>query len=147
MNVNPTHIRYIEWRDPEGLNEDTTECISQLQFINDELDFLGELIKEHTIQLKARDTFEKSKTIFDKVILLQKELKPLIAQVEIHRNGLQTLMDDIDVPDELQDYKTEHYKLMFESIGFNSKFKKLKKEIFALVSSIMKLNKKKRLPN
>ncbi len=147
MAINPTHIKYIKWRSPEGLHEDTIQCISQLQFINDEVNFLNELIKVHTLDLISGTTFEKSSVIVSKLITLQKEFKPLIEQVELHRNKLQTLMDDIDVPDEQEDYKAEHYKLMFESIGFNSKFKKLKKEIFSLISSILKFNKQKRLLN
>jgi len=147
MNVNPTHIKYIEWRNPEGLHEDTSGCISQLEFISDELDFLNQLIKEHTIQLISGETFEDSKAIVGTLIAQQKELQPLIAQANIHRNKLQILMDDIDVTNELKDYKIEHYDLMFKVIGYNTRFKKLKKKIFKLISSIMKSNKQKRLLN
>ncbi len=147
MNINPTHIKYIEWRNPDGLHEDTMGCISQLEFFNDELDFLSHLIKEYTFELTRGEVFKESKAIVGRLIAQQIELQPLIAQLQIHRNNLQLLMDDVDVSNEVKDYKTEHYELMTKAIGYNTRFKKLKKETFKLISNVMKLNKQKRLLN
>ncbi|AUC81158.1 hypothetical protein [Lacinutrix sp. Bg11-31] len=142
-----THLKFIKFHNPEDLHQDSLTCISQLLFKRDELDFLNELIKEHTLDLISEKTFEQSKAIATELVLLKKELKPLLFKVENHKNELQLLLDDVKVPNELEDYKEEHYKIMFEAIAFNTEFKTLKKRIYILIKNIMKANKSKRLLN
>ena len=140
-----SHLTYIKSRDPEGLHEDTKIVFSQLEFINDELEFLDILIKEYTIELISDAYFEKSKGIAATMILNQKEVKELLLKVEKHSRKLEVLIDKTEVPDEMKNYKNEHYQLMFKIIGFNAEVKSLKKEIFNLITNIMKLNKEKKL--
>lgn len=142
-----THLKFIKYHNPENLHKDTLICTSQLLFVKDELGFLSELIKEYTIDLISEKIFEQSKTIASELVQLKKELKPLISKIENHKNDLQMLLDDIELPNELEEYKKLHYKLMFEAIAQNAKFKTLKKKIFSLIKDIMKINKSKRLLN
>ena len=147
MKTSSTHLKFIKFHNPEELHEDTLTCLSQLLFIRDELDFLNELIKDYTLDLISEKLFENSKAIANELIGLKKELKPLIFKVENHKNNLQMLLDDDNVPNELEDYKDLHYKLMFKAVAFNASFKTLKKRIYILIKDIMKTNKSKRLLN
>ena len=147
MKTVHTHLKFIKFHSPEELHDDTLASLSQLLFLRDELDFLNELIKEYTLDLISEKLFKNSKSIATELIHLKKELKPLIFKVENHKNNLQALMDDIDVPNELEDYKELHYKLMFEIVAFNATFKTLKKRIYVLIKDIMKINKSNRLLN
>ena len=147
MNTVHTHLKFIKFHNPEDLHKDTLACLSQLLFKRDELDFLNELIKEYTLDLISEKTFEEVKAIAAELVLLAKELKPLLFKVENHKNNLQTLLDAVIMPNELQDYKDVHYKIMFETIAFNTEFKTLKKQIYAIIKKVMKANKSKRLLN
>ncbi|KAA3621451.1 MAG: hypothetical protein DWP94_10405 [Flavobacterium sp.] len=145
MNFNPSSIKYIEWRSPDGLHEDTVNCISELKFIKDEIQFLSDLIKSHTLELLNKNAFAESKELAVELSDYKKKIKVLLTKLENHSNVLETLVDDIDIPDEEDEYKTAHYQLMFEAVGFISSFKKLKRRVFKLIKIILKEKKQRKL--
>ncbi|AVI49695.1 hypothetical protein C5O00_00345 [Pukyongia salina] len=145
MNFNPSSIKYIEWRSPDGLHEDTVNCISELQFIKDEIQFLSDLIKSHTLELLGKNAFSESKELAVELSEYKKTIKVLLTKLKTHSNVLETLIDDIDIPDEEDDYKTAHYQLMFETVGFISSFKKLKRRVFQLIKIVLKEKKQRKL--
>ena len=145
MHINPSSIKYIEWRSPEGLHEDTITCLSELRFLKSEISFLSDLIKSHTLDLLSENLFEESRLIAIELSKQKKRVKPLITNLMDHSNNLQTLLDDIDIPDEEDEYKTAHYQLMFESVAILSNLKKLKRRVFRLIKKILKEKKKRKL--
>ncbi|TVZ27571.1 hypothetical protein JM83_2621 [Gillisia sp. Hel_I_86] len=145
MNTNSYKMKYKEWRNPSSLHEETIRCISELEFIDDEIQFLSDLIKEFTLELISGKNFEESKAIINDLSAYKKALKPLLKEIEIHKNDLQTLLDDIDIPDEEDDYQIVHDKLISEARAYNLKVRKLKTKIFGLIKEIMKVSKQKRL--
>lgn len=145
MKVNPSSVTYIRWRDPQGLHEDSVTCVSELRFARDELKFLNDLIASHTLELLSENHYKSSKELIDKISTMKKGLKPLIKNMVKHSNNLETLLDEVDVPDEEDDYKVAHYNLMFEAVSFLSKFKKLKRRVFRLIKEILKEKKKRKL--
>jgi gas vesicle protein len=145
MHINPSSIKYIEWRSPEGLHEDTITCLSELRFLKSEISFLSDLIKSHTLDLLSENLFEESRIIAVELSKQKKRVKPLIKNLMDHSNTLQTLLDDIDIPDEEDEYKTAHYQLMFESVACISNLKKLKRRVFRLIKKILKEKKKRKL--
>jgi hypothetical protein len=145
MKINPSSITYIRWRDPQGLHEDSVTCISELRFAKDELKFLSDLVKSHTLDLISENHFAKSQEVVAQISAMKKGLNPLIKKMVRHSNELETLVDDIDIPDEEDDYKSAHYNLMFEAASFLSKFKKVKRRVFRLIKDILKDKKKRKL--
>ena len=145
MKFNPSSITYIEWRDPEGLHEDSITCISELKFVKDELKFLSDLVTAHTLDLISEEHYEQSKKLVGAISELKKDLKTLLKNLMLHSNNLESLVDDIDIPDEEDEYKAAHYKLMFESVSFLSKFKKVKRRVFRMIKTILKDKKKRKL--
>ncbi len=145
MEINKSNIKYIEWRSTEDLHEDILNSISELRFIKDEQQFLEDLIKNHTLDLISGNAFEKSKEAVSKLSQHKKKLKPLLKKAMAHSNNLQILLDEEEVPGELEGYKEDHYKLMFEVVAYYSKFKKIKRKIFNLIKQIMKEGKQRRL--
>jgi len=145
MKVNPSSVTYIRWRDPQGLHEDSITCISELRFSRDELKFLNDLIASHTLELLSENLYKTSKELMDQIGKMRKGLKPLIKNMVKHSNNLELLLDDVEIPDEDDDYKIAHYNLMFEAVSFLSKFKKLKRRVFRLIKAILKENKKRKL--
>lgn len=142
MSINPSSVTYIAWRDPQGLHEDSVQCISELRFAKDELQFLSDLIKGYTLPLLSEKYFNQAKAVSEEISSRRKEIKPLIKELIAHSNLLETLVDDIDIPDEEDEFKTEHYRLMFEAVGYLNSHKKLKRRIFTLIKQVMKEKKK-----
>ena len=140
-----THLKYIEWRDTKGLHEDTLNSLSALEFLKDELQFLQDLVAEHTIELIYGKPFEESRHIAEQISHHEQRLEGLIKRLKDHKNQLQVLLDDVDVPNEVRDYKQSHYTLMIEIMNFNTDVKKTKRSIFNMLSEIMKRNKTKKL--
>ena len=140
-----THFKYIEWRNTKGLHEDTVNSLSDLKFLKDELQFLKNLVAEHTLQLIYGKDPVESKAIFNQLDNHSKRLEKLIKELVAHKNKLQVLMDDNDVPDELREYKDEHYKLLIEEMDFHSDVKKTKRIIFEMLAGLMKKSKLKKL--
>lgn len=138
-------MKYKEWRNPSSLHNETLRCISDLEFVRDEIQFLSDLIKEFTLELISSKHLEESKSIVSDLSTYEKTLESLLKDTENHKNNLQTLLDDIDIPDEEDEYQVEHNKIMSDAIAFNLKVRKLKAKIFDLIKEIMKVGKQKRL--
>lgn len=138
-------MKYKEWRSPSSLHDETVRCISELKFVDDEIQFLSDLIKEFTVELVSGENFEESKKITKDLSTYEHALKPLVSEIEAHKNNLETLLDDIDIPDEEDEYLITHNKLMAEAVAFNLKVRKLKAKIFDLIKGFIKLSKQKRL--
>lgn len=147
MKINTSGIKYMEWRSPEDLHEDTLYSISELRFIKDEQRFLEELIKTHTIDLVKRYAFDESKAVIADLAKLRKEADPLLKRLLAHGNTLQQLVDEEEIPHEMEDYKEVHYTLIFDVIAYYSRFKKCKRAIFNFIRQIQKQDKQQRLLN
>lgn len=140
-----THFKYIEFRDTSGLHQDTSQSISDLMFLKDELTFLKSLVAEHTLELIYGKSSVESTAIFNQLITHTKRLEKLTKELDAHKNNLQILLDHDDVPGELRDFKDEHYKLVIEEMDFHADVKKTKRLIFDMLSEIMKKNKQKKI--
>lgn len=140
-----THFKYIEWRNPEGLHEDTAISISDVSFLKDELNFLNDLVAQNTVELLFDASVGKSQEFQKELYQLTNRADKLSEKLNSHRNMLQILMDDIDVPDENKVYKNVHYKLMMDVIDFHADVKKIKKQVFATLSKVIKKSKQKKL--
>lgn len=145
MKSKHRNIKYIEWRSPEELHEDTIEWLSDLDFVKVEQSFLEELIKENTINLISGDTFTKSKEIVNKLSKNIKKVEELHDKVQAHSNGLEILVDEVKEEKKEERFKQEHHLLNAKISLFMIDFRDIKNEIFELIKNIMKQNKQKRL--
>lgn len=140
-----THFKYIEWHDPKGLHDDIINTLSDIKFIEDELHFLRDLITEHTLELIHEKTFEESKKIAEKLDAHEHTAQQLFKDLKKYQHNLQSLLDDVEIPYELENYKDIHYKLMIRLMGFYADVKKTKRQIFKTFAELMKKDKQKRL--
>ena len=142
-----THLKYIEWRDPKGLHEDTTQSISDLKFLKDELQFLKNLVAEHTLKLIYEISYIDCKAIFKQLTDHTKQIEKLLKGLKEHSNNLKILLDDDedDVLGEIRGYKGEHYRLIMDEMNFHSDVKKTKRAIFQILSEIIRKGKQKKL--
>ncbi|WP_432410119.1 hypothetical protein [Rasiella sp. SM2506] len=142
-----THLEYIEWRDPKGLHEDTRQSISDLTFLKDELQFLKNLVAEHTLKLIYEIRYIDSKAIFKQLTDHTKQIEKLLKELKEHSNNLEIVLDDDEenVLGEIREYKNEHYRLIISEMNFHSDVKKTKRAIFQILSEINKKGKQKKL--
>lgn len=147
MEFYRSNIKYIKWLSINELHRDILNCISELRFIKDEQQFLEDLIKNYTLDLLDGTIYEKSKAVITDLAHLRNELLPLLKKSMQHSNNLEVLLDEVIIPNEMENYKEVHYKLVLEVFTFKSEFKKSKRKIFSLIKQVMKEGKQKRLLN
>lgn len=140
-----SHLIFIEWRDSAGLHADTAKTILDIKFLKDELRFLKDLMAAHTLELIYGNTVEESKVVINQLTAHSNRLITLLKALEVHCNNLQVVMDDDDVPGEMQSYKDEHYRLMIEEMDLHADLKKTKQIIFKMLAEVMKKSKQKKL--
>jgi len=140
-----TQLEYIEWRDTKGLHEDVLQGISELLFLKDELHFLRDLVADHTLELIYGRPYEEAAQLGAQLHTYTNRLTGLLKDLKHHSNNLRVLTDDIDVPNELKDYKEVHFKLMIDIFDFHADVKKSKRIMFKMLTDIMKKSKQKKL--
>jgi uncharacterized protein YbcC (UPF0753/DUF2309 family) len=147
MEINKAHIKYIEWRSMEELHEEIFTCISELRFTKDEQQFLEDLILNHTMGLLAGKSYELSRNVITRLTKSRNKLEPLLKKLVEHNNDLQSLLDEINNIEEMDDFKKLHNQLMSEFILYNAQFKRIKKQIFKLIKQVLKERKQIKLLN
>ena len=141
-----TH-RYIEWISPEDMHAETLQWLSELKFVRDEQQFLNKLVKHYTSELADAKYYEKSKAIVGAILDTEKEVDTLIKKVQVHENQLDIMVDDIDQPRMERAYKETHKELMLEMGSYLYEYRSLKKELFSLISTVIRKDKQSRLLN
>ncbi|QQX76183.1 MULTISPECIES: hypothetical protein [Aequorivita] len=142
-----THLKFIEWRNTAGLHEDTLQSISELNFLKDELKFLKKIVTEYALNIIVEKTIVDGAKINTDLGRYTYRAQQLLKDLKVHANQLKVLLDDIDVPDELQVYKAKHYKLMLDTLDLHVDVKKTKRKIFSLLGAIIKNNKRRKISN
>ena len=141
-----TH-RYIEWISPEDMHTETVQWLSELYFVKDEQQFLNSLVKHYTSELADEKIYEKSKAIVGSILDAENEAETLVKKVQVHENQLDIMVDDIDQPRMERAYKETHKELMLEMGSYLEEYRGLKKELFSLISKVIKKEKQSRLLN
>lgn len=147
MEIKKAHIKYIEWRSIEELHEEILSCISELRFTKDEQQFLEDLILNYTMGLLAGKSYELSRNVITRVTKSRNKLGPFLKKLMSHNNDLQSLFDEINNIEEMDDFKKLHNQLMSEFSTYNAQFKKVKKQIFKLIKQILKERRQVKLLN
>ncbi|MGB5238984.1 MAG: hypothetical protein WBM43_13070 [Flavobacteriaceae bacterium] len=147
MKVKEKTHRYIEWISPEDMHTETVQWLSELNFVRDEQDFLNRLVKHYTIQLADARRLDKSRAIVGAILEAEKEVKVLMKKIQAHENQLNIMVDDIDQPAMERAYKETHKELMILMQRYLEEYRELKKQLFELVSKVIKKEKQQRLLN
>lgn len=140
-----THLKFIEWRNTDGLREDARQSISELNFLKDELQFLRDMISAHTLELIDGKTYEEAAKIGADLHTYSNRLQALLKELKVHSNNLKVLLDDVEEPNELKNYKDRHYRLMLEVINLQGDIKTTKRTIFSMLGTILKKSKQKKI--
>ncbi len=147
MKTKKQVYRYLEWKSPEEMHYTSLEWISELKFIKDEKLFLNNLIKSYTLQITSLGLFEESRKLVTAISNAELELDLLLKKVRIHENQLSIMLDDVDQPKMEKAYTETHRDLIFTIDNYLMEYRKLKGNLFQMISKVMKKEKQKRLLN
>lgn len=137
--------KYIEWKNPEEMHFSCLEWISYLDFIRDENKFFEDLLKEFTLPVLEAHLFTRAKELVNKLSLVEQQEKELTKKLISHRKNLEIMVDGVDEPQFEEQYKREHRELKNEVSQYTESYRRLKKEIFEMVSISLKKQKQKNL--
>ncbi len=140
-----TTPRYIEWISPEEMHSATLSWLSELEFIKVEQQFLNGLVKSYTEQLIDHKIYDRSKKIVGEILDAEKELVGLLKKVQVHENQLEIMIDDVDQPRMEKAYRETHLDLMRVMQRYLEDYRKLKAQLFTLLTKVIRQEKQKRL--
>ena len=140
-----TTPRYIEWISPEEMHNATLSWLSELEFIKVEQQFLNGLVKSYTEQLIDHKIYDRSKKIVGEILDAEKELVGLLKKVQVHENQLEIMIDDVDQPRMEKAYRETHLDLMRVMQRYLEDYRKLKAQLFTLLTKVIRQEKQKRL--
>lgn len=145
MKPKESKVKYEAWLSAEDMHNNSQKWLSELEFVKDEQLFFDDLIKSYTLQLVDSRHFTESKKVIDKLSILQKETDSLISKVKNHERGLKVMVDGINEFEKEHAYKVKHGVLTNVISTHIEKYRKLKTQLFLLVTGIIKESKQKRL--
>lgn len=137
--------KYAEWISAEQMHEDSKEWLSELLFIKDEHLFFDDLIKSFTLELLEPEKFSDNKEIIDILNRSEKRNNLLIEAIKVHENDLQIIVDGVDQLNEEKSYKDSHQGLLIKIKEFENDYKSLKTQLFEIIKSIKKEDKRNRI--
>ena len=123
----------------------TNRWISELKFIADEEHFFEELILDYTLAFLDKEHIVKFKKTVDSLKKNQKMGAELLEHLQVHRNRLQELLDDIKVPNEYEAYRNKHFDWAIQTNTLKERNRKLKKELYVVLKKYLKKNKQKKI--
>ena len=139
--------KYVEWLSPVEMHQATLDWLSELNFVRDEQKFLNDLVKTHTLELTDSAIFEKSRKLVGDIASAEHEVVALMKQVQAHENLLEIMIDDVNQPKMEAAYRDTHKDLTLAVRDYLINYRKLKSNLFGLVSTVLKKEKQKRLLN
>jgi hypothetical protein len=138
---------FIEWISPEEMHRATLAWISELNFVRDEQKFLNNLVKSHTLELIDSKIFEQSRELVGAIADTERELISLMKRVQSHENLLEIMIDDVDQQKMEKAYRDTHQELISAVSTYLMRYRTLKKNLFTLLSEVIKKERQKRLLN
>lgn len=147
MKTDNKSRKYTAWLSSETMHNSSKKWLSEIEFAKDEQLFFDDLVKSYTLQLIDSKHFKESRRIITQLDKLHRETDELLDSLKKHEKGLKIMVDGKDEIELENAYKSEHAKLIIAVSDFLENYRTLKKQLFALVKSIMKEMKQKRLLN
>jgi hypothetical protein len=122
------------------LHEEVTEWIKELEFIQDEYDFLTHLLSSHFLELSSKDSYEAAKKKIQLLGDMNTRREELSEFINTYDKKIATLTET-NHPEGLYGILKEHTAMKSDVESFVLNFKYLKKKIFRVIKDILKSQK------
>ncbi|EIA08185.1 hypothetical protein [Flavobacterium frigoris] len=116
---------------------------SDLEFYNGDLRFLHYLIEQYFVWFASKEHLEEMRNLAVRLSEIDEKCDGVLEKTAKHLSNLSELIDDPFKYDSHK-FRTEHKELENEMASFVKKFRKIKKETFAVSEKIIE-NEVKRL--
>lgn len=126
------------------LYNDTKLWLSEINFINDEIRFLKDVLKSNYISLIDAGLDKKIKEVVKKLANEKKNGNILKKLIKDHKKTMSKLIETNSVISN-KNYIEKHYDLQRDVVIYQRKYKKLKKSIFNIVEMTKRLKVQKKL--
>lgn len=135
----------IEYLSADEMHKASLGWLRELEFIKDEHLFFEDMITSFSLQLIQNKGYEQNIEIIDVINASQKRNISLIKIIKKHDKNLRLLVDGVNQLKEEAIYKKEHRKLIDVINDHLKEYKSLKTQIFAIIKSVLKKEKQKKL--
>ncbi|MGB5323272.1 hypothetical protein [Lutimonas sp.] len=129
-----------------GLHESSVSWINELEFMNDEQNFLEHLLSTHFLDLSAEKLYETTRKLIRKLKEVENMGVELTKEIQIHNKKIAAVLEgDYNIPE--KDLINGHNMIQKDFESYVLKFKYVKKKIFGIIKEIMVNHKQKLLIN
>jgi hypothetical protein len=129
-----------------GLHESSVSWINELEFMNDEQNFLEHLLSTHFLDLSAEKLYETTRKLIRKLKEVENMGVELTKEIQIHNKKIAAVLEgDYNIPE--KDLINGHDMIQKDFESYVLKFKYVKKKIFGIIKEIMVNHKQKLLIN
>jgi uncharacterized ubiquitin-like protein YukD len=129
-----------------GLHESSVSWINELEFMNDEQNFLEHLLSTHFLDLSAEKLYETTRKLIRKLKEVENMGVELTKEIQIHNKKIAAVLEGDDKISE-KDLINGHDMIQKDFESYVLKFKYVKKKIFGIIKEIMVNHKQKLLIN
>ena len=135
---------YGREKSTEELQDDVRNWRSEIDFVHDEIRFFDHLLGSNYIDFLEYNLEEKTKKLTEEISKEKKVGVELQTLINKHEETLGNLLENNSVAGNTH-FVDMHKTLEFEMMIFFKKFKKLKRQIFEVVESVMQKKDQKKL--
>ncbi|WP_298541391.1 hypothetical protein [uncultured Aquimarina sp.] len=128
-------------KDLRDIHFDTLESKSSLQFIDDEVLFINQLLHSYVFEPTTPNLFERLQEFKQEINNVKKEIEELNEEIRKHESELGGMLECDTISCDHYYYE-EHKSLKNRFNAFYRNFRKLKSEVFSYAGGILKNNKK-----
>lgn len=128
-------------KDLRDIHFDTLESKSSLQFIEDEVLFINQLLHSYVFEPTTPNLFERLQEFRQEIKNVEEEIENLNKEIRKHESELGGILECNTISSDHYYYE-EHKSLKKRFNEFYRNFRKLKSEVFSYAGGILKNNKK-----
>ena len=128
------------------LHEETSNWLSEMEFMKDEQLFLEHLLSMHFLDLSSTKLYEPTRKLIKRLKEVESLGAELVDKTRKHDESTGIMLENKQAS-RTSKLLTAHEKIKIEYDNYTLKFRYVKKKIFALIKEIMIQHKQKLLIN
>lgn len=143
MNTGNNRIEF----DPQRagvMHQDTADWLSEMDFMEDELEFFAEMLRNYFMALAVKD-FEQEKQLIKQRLTIENEIRLMKQRVSEHHSHLVVLLESVHPENKERLLEVEHVEVAKALRHLRKAFMKYKSRLFTQVSEVIKEQKQKSL--
>ncbi|WP_224491089.1 hypothetical protein [Robertkochia flava] len=134
----------IDLKKAEVLHRDAGDWLSEMEFMNNEMEFFGEMLRNYFMAL-AEKNFEQEKVLIKNRRTISNEIELMKQRVKLHHDRLIRLIDESHRERSERELEAEHYEVALNFKKLRKEFISYKKDLYDTITVVMKGQKQKSL--